>query len=43
MQNEKELKKEYVAPKMSIVDLEHETSLLTSSDPNVNEWNGEGG
>ena len=36
MQNEKEQKKEYVAPQMSIVDLEHEANLLVDS------WNQEG-
>ena len=42
MQNEKELKKEYVAPKMSIVEFEQETNLLQGS-PKVKPWDGEGG
>ena len=38
MQNEKEQKKEYVAPEMSIVDFKNEVNLLV-----VQSWKGEGG
>ena len=32
MKNELEQKKEYVTPKMEVVDMEHKTSLLAGSD-----------
>lgn len=33
MQNEKELKKEYIAPTMNVVNLEHQATLLDCSVP----------